>query len=339
MPKIQTVRYVISPFYPVADNLDVSHRAGWARYWTKELEAELLTTKTMDKLETIEPTSEVYLYHGMEWTGQLNLQSGLTQDVENRAMRLVHATKRKVTVVSLDCAMPAYGTLLAQRGYTEGKSLDHALKTAPCLLVPSRSPRRLILGDSHSLSLYRPNSVICRIDGKTLHGMLQYGLVKYLDSWIESVKIDFKRLECLTCYFGNIDIRHHLLRQMDSRLATMTLIKTYVQQLKAVQTRWKIKQVEVAMPLPIENESRVLPKTGWYRGTPFFGSWIERTRLRCYFIDRLKFEASAHGIDIYEHPDHFTNSAGELSFDVMERPRSVHIRPSEYRLIHEGLKW
>jgi len=26
-------------------------------------------------------------------------------------------------------------------------------------------------------------------------------------------------------------------------------------------------------PLPIESESRKIAKTGWFKGTPFFGTW------------------------------------------------------------------
>jgi hypothetical protein len=44
---------------------------------------------------------------------------------------------------------------------------------------------------------------------------------------------------------------------------------TYEEELKRVQDRYGVKLAVVA-PLWIENESRKLPKSGYYDGTPFY---------------------------------------------------------------------
>ena len=344
--------YLLSPFYPVADKLDTSHRAGWARYWAHALESfkvhdtvVLLTTATMAALDEAKKGDVAYLYHGMEWGGAMNLQSGVTDEVVTRMRRLVDAVKRGVKLVSIDIPMPSYGKLIGDRSDASADAvvladkLTRAISKQGYLRVPTERPKHVIVGDSHSLSLYRPGAIIHRTDGQTLHGVLEKGLEKHIGDWEFETQVELAKLELLTVYFGNIDVRHHLLRQPDPKLAVRKLVETYMKQLGLVQGQYKIKHIEVALPLPIENECRVLPKTGWYKGTPFFGTWAERTAIRKYLADRLKAEVKKYGFSVYDHPKHFTNKQGELSFDVMEQPRSVHIRPAEYRLVQEKKGW
>jgi len=89
--------------------------------------------------------------------------------------------------------------------------------------------------------------------------------------------------------------------------------------------------VELISALPIENESRRLPKTGYYKGTPFSGSWSQRTELVEVFNDHLANIAQRHGWDFYEHPEVYKNALGELDFEVMEKPQSVHLARLYYR--------
>lgn len=338
--------YMLSPFYPVADKVDTSHRAGWARYWAHALEhfkvhsdVVLLTTGTMAALDEAKKGDVVYAYHGMEWSGALNLQSGLTDEIVNRADRLIRAKLRGVKIISTDVPMPNYGKLLGERGYDGAENLTKALSRQGFLLTPTERPTHVIMGDSHSLSQYRPGAVIYRTDGQTLHGALELGLLKRLGGWEFETHVELQKLELLTSYFGNIDIRHHLLRQPDPKLAVRKLVEAYFKQLDEIRVAYKIKHIEVVLPLPIEHVCRVLPKTGWYKGTPYCGTWEERTAIRKYMVDRMKSETKKYGFSLYDHPKHFWNKQGELTFDVMEQPRSVHIRPSEYRLVQEKMGW
>lgn len=332
-------RVVISPFYPVADKLDTSHRAGWARYWAHSLGAELFTTKDMTRLAELKKGDELYLYHGMEWSGAMNLQSGLTDEIVARAIRLESAARRGIKIYSCDVPMPAYGRLLGERGFEHGEALDNALRKMAFIRCPLTDPKTVIMGDSHSLSQYVPGAVIYRTDGQTLHGALQVGLGKRLENWSFETGVELERLPKLVSYFGNIDIRHHLMRQEDPNKAVKDLVAEYLSQLSGIQRKHRVKKIEVVMPLPIENECRVLPKTGWYKGTPFYGSWAERNVIRLKMVNAITNGAKKHGLEVYNHPKHFVNPKGELSFDVMEQPRSVHIKPAEYRLVQEKKGW
>ncbi len=93
----------------------------------------------------------------------------------------------------------------------------------------------------------------------------------------------------------------------------------------------EIEHIDVVQALPIENESRVLPKTGYYKGTPFTGSWAERTELVKEFNRLVREMCNRNGWNTWKHPEVFYNSFGELTFDVMEKPKSVHIAREFYR--------
>lgn len=336
--------FVLSPFYPVSDKVDTSHRAGWARYWANELGVPLLTTKTMARVDELKKGDRLLCYHGMEFKGQMNLQSGLTDEILMRARRLIAAAKRGVNLVSLDQTMPDYGALLAARGMdpTSSDSLTKACKKAGTLKVPCVSPSHFIFGDSHALSLYRPSATgtaIFRNDSLTLHGALKLGLFAMLDEFAFETGVAYDRCETLTVYFGNIDVRHHLARQPDPKQAIKELVDEYCKQLKHIEERLEPGVIEIVLPLPIEDESRAIPKSGWYKNAPFAGQWSNRHQIRLELRDRLKRMAKKHGFDVYEHPRHFVDKQGKLTFEVMELPRSVHIRPSEYRLVQECGEW
>ena len=83
--------------------------------------------------------------------------------------------------------------------------------------------------------------------------------------------------------------------------------------------------------LPIENESRPLPKTGYYKDAPFAGSWAERTELVKQFNQLVTDMCKRNDWKTWQHPEVYLNSFGELTFDVMEKPKSVHIAREYYR--------
>lgn len=339
--------FVLSPFYPVSDKTDVSHRAGWARYWANELavrgkeEVTLLTTGTMRRLEEAKKGDVVACYHGMEFKGALNLQSGLTDEILSRVDMMNAAMKKGVRLVSLDEPMPNYARLLQARDMDDSRSDKLAMmKKSETWAANTQYPTHIIFGDSHALSMYTPGSVIARHDSLTMFGAMKDSLRKTLDDWTFEKGVAYDSLNELTVYFGNIDIRHHLYRQDQPEMATKKLIQQYGIQLHDLLklSRKKIK-IEVVMPLPIEDESRPIPKSGWYKGAAFAGTWHERHQLRLIMRDEIKKMVKKHGFTTYEHPKHFTQKDGKLDFEVMEKPRSVHIRPSEYRLVQEGIEW
>jgi len=179
---------------------------------------------------------------------------------------------------------------------------------------------KVIVGDSHVLSMWREGYEIHRYDGKTLYGMLEQGLSEF-------VPLNTKEL---ILYFGNIDIRHHLMRTKLPLMEVRSLIEEYINQITTLTAyRRDITSITIVAPLPIEDESRKLPKTGYYKGTPFYGSWEERNRLRDIMLNLLYQHALDHDLKIISWPDHYKEN-DQLSFDVMEKPKSVHISPTHY---------
>jgi hypothetical protein len=189
------------------------------------------------------------------------------------------------------------------------KRVDHIERT-----------KRLCFGDSHSFSQYSPGFMCSRNDGLTLHGATTRGFDQYVWPWIEQVRV----------YLGNIDIRHHLMRQKNPQESLETLVKSYEIELKKLEAK-RICPIEVIAVLPIENESRKIPKTGYYKGEPYAGSWKERNALVKQFNSRMKEICEYNKYQFTEHPEVFYNNLDELSFDVMEKPKSVHIARQFYR--------
>jgi len=327
--------YLYSPLTSVTDRIEVSHRAGWALYWAEELGAKLVTTSQMDGFANgVNPGDTVYLYHGMEFKDSLNFPGGPQPEIYDRAndLRLI-GEKTGSRLFSADRDMPDYAGLLGSRldpKRFDRKKLHGALARGVGQRWPTAKPKHLVVGDSHSLSLYRKGSRIHRNDGLTLYGALERGLAGLVK------KAACPGLSSITLYLGNIDIRHHLLRH--PQVSRVELLAEYRRQLKDLVKQYPKQQIVVAEPLPIENESRKLPKTGWYKGTPFFGSWADRANLRDWWADEMN-KWPTDGITIYRHPRHFWNGEGELDFDVMEKPQSVHIRPAEYRHVRESGPW
>ena len=167
---------------------------------------------------------------------------------------------------------------------------------------------------------------------------------------------DFHRLRL---YMGNIDLRHHLLRLYpdvkEACFKAECLAREYVHEALRVKNKYKFNSVEIVELLPVEHEARRLPKTGFYKGQPFWGSAEDRMTVRDAFNEKVRqLQGVYGGFTIIEWPSHYkhctefsveTNEVsgifkdfegpivfkpGMLRFDVMEKPHSVHVAPSFY---------
>ena len=169
---------------------------------------------------------------------------------------------------------------------------------------------------------------MCRNDGQTLNGAINSGF----DQWVQ--RFNPEDLTFFRTYFGNIDIRHHLCRIYNSRqeqvLAVKNLVQSYFEELVRIKNKYSIENVEVVATLPIENESRRLPKTGYYKGKPFWGSWSDRNYIHMCFNSFSKALCEELNFKFIEWPEYFLNEEKELGFEYMERPRSVHVSPRHY---------
>jgi hypothetical protein len=174
-----------------------------------------------------------------------------------------------------------------------------------------------VLGDSHSVSAYKPGANISRNDGKTLYGILKEGMQNYIPEGTKH----------LISYFGNIDIRHHLGRQKDPLFSTITLAEDYIKHLETLN----IPKITVVALLPIEYEERRIPKTGWYKGSPFIGTQEARTKIMIGFNQVVRRLCEEKGWEFKEWPRHwYETHPKEFADTYMEKPGSVHLSRQYY---------
>ena len=307
---------------------DTSHKSGWAFMLCNQLwhAGYKNTTVITDTTTNWADYDIILIEHGMEFNGNFNIFGGANDELYRQINRLFTYHTR---MYSLHHHMPCVGSLIEKRLKTGSELFTTLASKIPeakriCKNIPYvdhiAKTNKLCFGDSHSFSQYTPGYMVNRKDGLTLYGALKRGLDSYIYPWIEDLRI----------YLGNIDIRHHLMRQKNPQSAVAKLVDDYEKALLNLQEKG-IKKIEVVTVLPIENTSRKLPKTGYYKDTPYYGSWHERTQLVNKFNQLLISMCHRNKWDIYQHPNVYLNKLGELDFDVMEKPKSVHIARKYYR--------
>ena len=152
-----------------------------------------------------------------------------------------------------------------------------------------------------------------------MHGLLERGIDTYLS--------DFSFIPHLVINAGNVDIRHHILRQIDPVNFTRKLVTDLAIQLQDLQNIGVIGTYEVTAPYPIEYEGRKIPQTGFYKGTPFFGSREERDKIRSLMTNEMKYQIE----NVHEWPENwYLISPEDYAKTYMEKPGSVHLSPEFY---------
>lgn len=280
-------------------------------------------------LEKIRSADTWVISHGMEFKEAYNLNGGWLPEHSERLKLMI--TKGFDGILSLERPMPDLVGLLRPRAEKSEFNLTdfewNKLKTIQeNALVLEHSnlisnPTRVVLGDSHSVARYQKNTRVLRFDGLTLYGLLNRGIEETLDYF------GLDPIEKLVIQAGNIDIRHHLAREPDIYTAIDNLMIRLESQIQPLIKYGRVLEVEMTDPYPIEFEARKLPKTGFYKGTPFFGSWLERNEIRQLFSSKLhtyfenvkKWPSSWYTMD----PEEYANT-------FMEKPRSVHLSPEFY---------
>lgn len=332
-----------SPFNAISSSVH-SHRAAQAVIYADQLKGLGIDVDIDygNKLN-YDDYDTMYVYHGNDFSGVLNMFGGV-KDFAG-IDRIIEFSKFKGEIISLAIPMPDYSQMLLGRldgndkANPKWKNVDWTnLKRLPdtwsidqhylnygneITLQICKTDPEIVIGDSHAISLYKPGVKMNSIPFKTLHGALNDGLIEQI------VDKHIGLLPKVTLYFGNIDIRHHLARQPNPFTATKLLAKQYVDTAISLLLRNKASVVQIMEPLPIENVSRQIPKTGWYKGTPYYGSWAQRNELRDTFIEEMERIAPL-GVKINRWTYYLTNKQGELDFQYMEKPRSVHLSRAAY---------
>jgi hypothetical protein len=202
-------------------------------------------------------------------------------------------------------------------------NIDHQFTAINCIdfaRLHANNTKKLVRGDSHSLSAWRPGFGLDRTDGKTL-----FGFLKDADSLIEEWN---QKYDEVVLYFGNIDIRFHLMRQDNPAEAVGDLIRRYVEFAK------KLNNATLVNLLPVEHESRKLPGTGLYLKQPYFGTRQERARL----VDTANRIMNNSGLKTLQWPNEWIDEDGMKMFEYMEPKQSVHLKPKYYMFANEFVK-
>jgi hypothetical protein len=302
-----------------------SHKSSWPYLLSSQLRKVGLMTDVLSKNDDINRYDVWLISLPMEFQGTFNLFGGATEDVAMRVKRLSQFNG-KIYILNHD--MPDIGAFIESRmkgACEEWKTLDPVLYTEI-----SNSVKRVdltldsdtfIYGDSHAVSVYEPGANISRNDGQTLHGFL-----KKKDSF--SYPDGTKRI---ILYMGNIDIRHHIFRQEDPMQSLRNLAKGYVEFAKDLIETRGMEYVALVKLLPIEHEDRKIPKTGWYKGSPFFGSREKRSEAVKEFNRFLDECSSEYGYDVIAWPkEWYMLDPKSYAEQYMEKPGSVHLSRNSY---------
>ena len=307
-----------------------SHNAAWVHLYKNMLHnAGWKNTQILKKDDLYEGFDVLIVFLGIAYSGNINFFFGVDHNVCWRFKRIQDFSGK---ILVMNHEMPLIGSTIKPRlsnKSTSSKVSDLNLSSLDLICKQTvafdyvKRENSLVFGDSHSFSTYSPGKNVCRNDGLTLYGALKRGLKETIEQ--RSGK-SISEIESLTLYMGNIDIRHHLCRLEDPIEETQKLVKDYIDQ----ACKLGVKELKLVHSLPIENESRKLPKSGYYKGTPFFGSWRERRNLHVLFNSLLDRYALIHGYEVFKWPECFLNFDNELDFEYMERPKSVHLSPLSY---------
>jgi hypothetical protein len=350
---------------------DTSHTGSWAYIRKNQLkhqgiEVDILNERGINIHTSWQPYDVVYLYHTMDFAPEhpynLNIFDGPQDHTAKFFERLIWPQYSHVKFISLDYPMPNYGYRCKRKKDRASettkmsdywKNVDWDALQAKCDSItewvldpgviveepisfleyqsgkrPSKVKhlvRKLTIGDSHAHSAYSPKSLVLRKDGRTLRGILKKGIKKEINDY----GFDYDQVDELTCYWGNIDIRHHLCREADPLQATKDLLARYEAELRVHSDAGK--KIELVTPLPIEDESRKLPSTGLYEGTPFYGSRQERQEVVKLFKELQREMVARNGWKLFSWPEHWYSMDGLEFFEYMESPRSVHLARRYYR--------
>jgi hypothetical protein len=105
------------------------------------------------------------------------------------------------------------------------------------------------------------------------------------------------------------------------------MLDEYVRQAIMIQKQYDC-DISFTTPVPVEYEDRRLPKTGYFKGTPFFGSRQDRLDLTYRIIEGLNKRKA----NVIMPPEEWYKMDGEkYAKTYMENSSSVHISPQYYR--------
>jgi hypothetical protein len=322
-----------------------SHKGGWTRL----LKCQLLnlgysSVKILDNKDSLNNFDCIIFDLGAEFSGALNMFGGLDSKVYNRLKQLkdfkgqLFSWKHNLPdLTSLESRRDNHSTVEEFKKEPSSFLADVQNVLNTCKVFQhSYQTTSVLIGDSHTPSVWTPEFMIERRDGRTLKGMIEHKTIHRIvntNFMFNGMEINKVQIHC-----GSIDIRHHLCREQDSDTSTADLASKLIEQLIQISDA----QLITTHTMGIEDESRELPKTGFYKGTPFYGPWEQRNRCRLIFNTIMDGYCAMDGsASVVKLPEYFFDKTDKLNFDVMEKPQSVHLSPAHYKwdLGKNELRW
>lgn len=328
---------ITNPFTPIPKS-DKSHVKGWSVIWQQRLGASL-SNKDVDLTEF----ESIYIDHGVNFSGSLNLFGGFNDEVALRVKNMIDAFHNGSKIFSLDEHIKScnYVQQIEKRLGSKTTSdivdfdfledLESMIDSTESVFMDDlESLNEVIIGDSHSAAFSDPNQMVFRNNGKTLWSALNLGI----DRWIEMSVLGTDGAtpihpDKITICLGSIDIRFHCIK--GGRLSADKYAKLYAKQVIKASQQFGI-PFAVCAPVPVEHEHRKIPKTGQYDSRNFFGTRQERLDYTLKFIETLDNYFTE--FDLVMPPQEWYEMDGEeYAKQIMEMSSSVHIAPKNYKSV------
>lgn len=262
------------------------------------------------KPETWGEYDKLYVCEGVNFTdGSFNVPGG-PQPIHTQKMEAISKFEGEFEFVNKTFDFRKFNQRIKidSDNWPIGSAVDYFSKPNPYIVI----------GDSHSLSVWQPGYALSFNPGKTLFGWLKHA---------NAQAINQLRPGGVTLYFGNIDLRFHLGRMADPYKATEELFTKYVNFAR------ELNNPTLVQLLPVEHESRKIPGTGLYKGQPFYGSRQLRMELRDIANDII----AQSGLNFISWSKDWVDSDGTAMLEILESKQSVHIKPKYYMHLSEIL--
>lgn len=289
-----------------------SHNGGWT-YVCKSILEEKYNTK----IDFINENDDWNIYDSLIINEGVNYKSGVYNffgGVSDKTItKLLKLNNFKGDLFSINEKVDYNDMCQKRKELIEFRNINFKI---PNVLMLDKLSTNLVLGDSHSLSVFKTGYSVSRNDGKTLHGFLKEGIKSYVNDNITK----------LVFYAGNIDIRFHVCRYGIESIDEMIL------ELESQLNSLNIDDISLVELLPIENESRKIPGTGKYNGSNFNGNREQRLEMVMHFNAMLNLVAEKNNWKVLKWNFDYQE---ELSFDKMEAKQSVHLRPTSYMFAND----
>ena len=287
-----------------------SHNAGWTLTLCSIIENHHnVVVDVLNENDDWNSYDLIYLSEGVNFKGTFNFFGGVQQKQIDRLNKLYNYNGELLSLSGLI----DYNVPLKKR--KELSTLDMQLEIPKEVDILKMSDK-LVLGDSHSISVFKKGYTISRNDGKTLRGFLKKGIKSYIPNHIKE----------LVFYAGNIDVRFHMFNVNRNGHYTDLCIDL-VSRLEKQLLELCLDKITCVKLLPIEDESRKIPNTGKLDGLSFYGSRLDRLSAVLFFNNELEHMCKRNNFEILNWDFSYDEA---LSFDNMEARQSVHLRPSKY---------